>query len=269
MSKIVYGLLAVVAAAILIIAIVNNGADEGSDGVYSGTVQIPASGQISSAAASSAPQSSSESTSASSMAASSISSSSAVSSSASSETSSVDSSLKQMIDLAISIAQNEPQFPVDESGATKYGKLFGTPKAQWCTEFVMYCLKQAETELGTEYIGNAYPWRDSAYATGLWFKSRNRYFDIKRDQSDYIPSPGDIIIFDTVSYGYPDHTGLVARVENQNGNWFVITIEGNIPQDSVKQIRSRKIPVNDPTIMAYCSPTESTPYTGSLDDYTR
>ena len=43
----------------------------------------------------------------------------------------------------------------------------------------MYCLKQTEEELGTSFIKNVYPWKDSAYSTGLWFKQHDRYYEPK------------------------------------------------------------------------------------------
>jgi len=193
-------------------------------------------------------------------------SSAAVSSPASSTVESVEPhevTLDEFIDTFIGIAEEQPQYPVKD-GKTIYGELFGNPYAEWCTEFVMYCLKQADDELGTAFIGTIYPWRDCAYDTGVWFKYKNRYFDA---HGDFIPSRGDLIIFDSDYKGVPNHIGIVTGTVVENGITYITTIEGNIPEDEVKQVRCRKLAVTDPIIMAYCSTTVTSEYTGPLDEY--
>lgn len=249
----------VLVGVIVLAGIHKNGAAEGAEtlsGVYS--VNLQSDGSQASAASSSA------SSAVPSQAASPVSVS--ASSAASLPTSSVTESgvsLETYIEKVIEIAEQQPQYPV-ENGKTVYGQLFGTPYSQWCTEFVMYCLKNAEDELGTEFIGEVYPWRDSAYATGLWFKRQNRYYDAG---GDYIPQRGDLMIFDSQELGYPNHVAMVTGTVTENGRTYVVTIEGNIPEDDVKQIRSRKLLLSDPIIMAYLSTTVETPYEGSLTDY--
>lgn len=159
--------------------------------------------------------------------------------------------LDEFIETFIGIAEQQPQYPV-KNGKTIYGELFGNPHAQWCTEFVMYCLKQAEDQLGTDFIGTVYPWRDNAYDTGLWFKRKSRYYDA---HGSFVPSRGDLIIFDSVHKGVPNHIGIVTGTVAENGITYITTIEGNIPEDEIKQIRCRKLAVTDPIIMGYCSAT--------------
>ena len=171
--------------------------------------------------------------------------------------------LDEFIETFIGIAEQQPQYPVKD-GKTIYGELFGNPHAQWCTEFTMYCLKQAEDQLGTEFIGTIYPWRDSAYDTGLWFKRKNRYYEAR---GNFIPSRGDLIIFDSVHAGYPNHIGTVTGTVVENGITYITTIEGNIPEDEVSQVRRRKLATTDPIIMGYCSTAVTTEYTGPIDQY--
>jgi len=174
-----------------------------------------------------------------------------------------EATLSEFIETFIGIAEQQPQYPVKD-GKTIYGELFNNPHAQWCTEFVMYCLKQAENQLGTSFIDTVYPWNDSAYATGLWFKRKNRYYDA---HGSFIPSRGDLIIFDSEYAGYPNHIGIVTGTVAENGITYITTIEGNIPEDEVSQVRRRKLAVTDPIIMAYCSAAEVTPYSGPLTQY--
>jgi len=152
------------------------------------------------------------------------------------------------IDKAISIAKAQPTYPVVD-GKTIYGEMFDNPTYAWCTEFVMFSLKQAEDQLNTSYINDVYPWLDSAYASGLWYQRKSRYFPANA----YIPTKGDLIFFSADNLGYPDHTGLVIDVIHQYGLNFVVTIEGNIPHDPIPMIRIRQLLLDDPTIFGYGS----------------
>lgn len=137
-----------------------------------------------------------------------------------------------------------------EDGSTVYGELFGDPYAQWCAEFLMYCLKKAEDRLGTSYIDSVYPWYPSAYSCGLWFKAYFHYFD----PGTYIPARGDMVLFDTYGIGYPDHIAMVVEVvDDGEGDPVIITIEGNILTDPVPQIRSRQLSCTDSAIFGYGS----------------
>lgn len=152
------------------------------------------------------------------------------------------------IDLAITIAKNEPTYP-EVNGETTFAALFGNPTYDWCTEFIMYCLQQAETQLNTTYINDIYPWYDSAYSCGLFYIQNDRYFL----SGTYTPVKGDLIFFDYEGNGYPNHTGLVIGTKYEYGIEFVITIEGNIPGDEIPQIRIIQLPIDDPDILAYGS----------------
>ena len=152
------------------------------------------------------------------------------------------------IDLVINIAKAQPTYPVI-NGKTVYGEMFGNPTYAWCTEFVMYSLKQAEEQLNTNFINVIYPWLDSAYASGLWYQRKSRFFPA----NEYIPEKGDLIFFDTAGYNYPDHTGLVIDTIHQYGIDFVVTIEGNIPNDRPSRIRIRQLPLDYNDIFGYGS----------------
>lgn len=171
--------------------------------------------------------------------------------------------LSDFIEAFISVAEKQPRYPVKD-GKTVYGELFDNPDGEWCSEFVMYCLKEAEDELGTDYIGKAYPWRDNGYDIGLWFKRHDRYYDAG---GSFMPARGDLVLFDTVNIGSPNHVGIVTGTVVENGAAYILTIEGNIPEDEVKQVRSRKLAVDDEAILAYCSTSVVSEYTGPVSGY--
>ena len=158
------------------------------------------------------------------------------------------SELDQFIDLTVAYAMCQPEYPVNENGETKYGALFGHPKAQWCTEFVMWCLLQAEKDMDTDYIGTVFPYRD--WSGGCVEKYRE-WGRLRYAESGYVPKKGDLVFFKVLSDSATDHTGLVIGTTEENGQIYVLTIEGNIPTDEIKCIRQRKLPLNDRTLYAY------------------
>lgn len=155
--------------------------------------------------------------------------------------------LEEFIDLAIQYAVDEPAFPVENS-QTKYGELFGDPWAEWCTEFIMWSLKQAEDELNSSFLDTVYPYVDNSLSAIDWYEKQGRFFFA----GDYIPRKGDLVFF---NHNDPlvlvDHLGLVTQVIETDAQIFIITIEGNIPTDTIKQIRSRVIALDSEIILGY------------------
>lgn len=176
-----------------------------------------------------------------------------------------DGSLETFVDWAIWYGWQEPTFPVREDGSTVYGELFDDPYAQWCTEFLLYCLQKAEDRLGTSYLDSVYPWYPYAYSCGLWFKAYYHYFDA----GTYTPERGDMVFFDSYGIGYPDHVGMVTDVVyEEDGKAQIITMEGNIPTDEVPQIRSRQMDADDEIIVGYGSIRQANyAYSGPITYY--
>lgn len=163
---------------------------------------------------------------------------------------STDGSLDNFVDWVIWYGLNEPEYPVSEKGTTVYGEMFGTPDAQWCAEFLMYCLDKAEQHLGTQYIHEVFPWYPSGYSCGLWFKAYYHWFDA----GTYTPEKGDFILYDTWGIGYPDHVGMVIGTEvNADGKTVILTLEGNILTDPKPMIRTRQVDPADETIVGFGS----------------
>jgi hypothetical protein len=158
--------------------------------------------------------------------------------------------LTPFIEKLIEIAESQPTNPQDEKGRTKYGEAFGEPYAQWCTEFVMWCLKETEEQLGTNYIDSYYPWKDSAYRCVVWYKNHNAFML----KDNYIPRRGDLIFFDYDFDENSDHTGMVTGVEydETEDKIYVLTIEGNLPEDYPNgTIKTRRLAVDEKKIYGY------------------
>lgn len=161
-----------------------------------------------------------------------------------------DHFLYNFVEKFIQIAENEPKDPQKESGWTKYGDYFGDPYAQWCTEFAIWSLCMAEEEMQTEYMDKYFPKRDSAYRCVVWHKN-NGTFMLK---GEYVPRRGDLIYFDYDFDKNSDHTGIVTGVEydTDEDKIFVLTIEGNLPEDYPNgSIKSRRLAIDKNIIYGY------------------
>ena len=166
-----------------------------------------------------------------------------------------DSPLYEFTEKYIEIAVNEPRNPQNEKGWTKYGAYFGDGYAQWCTEYAIWCIIQADKELGTDYVGKVFPDEYSAYRCVRWHK-KNKTLNMS---GEYIPRKGDLIYFDYDLDKNCDHTGLVTGVEyNQNEDKiYVLTIEGNLPEDYPNGvIRERRLEIDSSFIYGYGSAYE-------------
>ena len=150
----------------------------------------------------------------------------------------------------IAIAEGQPADAEDENGVTIYGTYFEDPSGEWCTEFAIWCVIQAQEALGVEYVRVYYPY--SGYSGGCieWYKKQENYYPA----NTYVPRRGDMIFFEYDGDKISDHTGLVTGMEydEEDGKLYVLTIEGNLPEDYPKGvIRQRRLAVDDPLIFGY------------------
>ena len=136
---------------------------------------------------------------------------------------------------------------VEDHGRTKYGAWAGDPAAQWCAEFLCWCVDQVDQRWETQLLRNVYPFYTSSNTGRDWFIRAGRYVVrkgrvdgwgyewLKGESSflksgDYVPQPGDWVFF---SSGGPD-TQHVAMVEyctrdTVTDEILIHVIEGNNP----------------------------------------
>ncbi len=154
------------------------------------------------------------------------------------------------VEKLVSIAESQLGECEGKKGYTKYGEFFGHPYEAWCTEYVIWCVSQAEKETGLNYLKLYYPKTD--YSGGcVDFYSKKGWF-FKR--GSIVPRRGDIIVFDYDFDGVTDHTGLVTGVEydESEDKLYILTIEGNIPEDEPGGIvRERRLPADWEKIYGY------------------
>ena len=154
------------------------------------------------------------------------------------------------VEKVIEIALAEPKEAEDDRGATKYGTYFGTPTWEWCTEFAVWCILQAQESMNVEYLKVHYPFEDWSGGCVQWYKEKGLFFK----KGTYVPRRGDMIFFDYDYDGSTDHTGLVMGVEYDEAEdkLYVLTVEGNLPEDyPVGTIKERRLAIDWKKIYGY------------------
>lgn len=147
----------------------------------------------------------------------------------------------------LDIARAELGNGEDKSGRTKYGEWSGDPYAQWCAEFVCWCVDQMDIRYGTAHLTNTFPKYSATNVGRNWFIRQGRYVartgfvpdwgaqwyrgeTEQMERNTYIPQPGDWMFFSTISSGDTTHVAMVEYCSRDaEGNVYVHVIEGNNP----------------------------------------
>ena len=164
----------------------------------------------------------------------------------------------------LEVASEEVGYTEDH-GRTKYGEWAGDPAAQWCAEFVCWCVDQVDKRTGTSLLRSVYPYYTSSNTGKNWFIKAGRYVvrkgrvegwgyewlkgsDSFIQSGDYIPQPGDWVFF---NWGGGTDTEHVAMVEyctrDRLGNVTVHVIEGNNPSS----VQRNEYDLNSSSILGY------------------
>ena len=165
----------------------------------------------------------------------------------------------------LQVASEEVGYTEDH-GRTKYGAWAGDAAAQWCAEFQCWCVDQVDQRWGTSLLRNVYPFYTSSNTGRDWFIRAGRYvvrkgrvdgwgYEWLKGQSsfissgDYIPQPGDWVLF---NWGSGEDTEHVAMVEyctrsSASGKVSIHVIEGNKPSAVARDTYD----LNDPAILGY------------------
>ena len=147
----------------------------------------------------------------------------------------------------LDVARGEIGYKEGSHGYSKYGEYWGDGYAQWCAEFLCWCVDQVDKTHGTALLKNVYPLY-SGQNTGMrwfikegrwvarngnleewgyqWFKGENEFITA----GEYIPQPGDWVFFSWTSDGNTSHVAMVEyATQDQNGDVTIHCIEGNNP----------------------------------------
>lgn len=139
----------------------------------------------------------------------------------------------------VQIAQNEVGYRESGNNQTKYGEWYGM-QDEWCNMFVCWCSNQAG--ISEDII----PKMAYVPSTANWFDAKGQYKNSRANGGNYIPQPGDIVLFDYNHNTTSDHIGIVEKTEGNT----LYTIEGN--KDNMVKRCTYSLDSKD--IRAYCVP---------------
>lgn len=162
----------------------------------------------------------------------------------------------------LEIAGGEVGYHEGAHGYSKYGDYWGDPYAQWCAEYLCWCVDQVDKTYGTSLLQNVYPLY-SGQNTGMrWFIRQGRFIarngnlenwgyqwfkgaDAFITAGEYIPQPGDWVFFTWTGDTNTDHVAMVEYCTmDEKGNVTLHCLEGNNPSSVARvtyAITDRKI----------------------------
>ena len=144
-------------------------------------------------------------------------------------------------------ARNELGYTEEKGGVTKYGIWAGESDAEWCAEYLCWCVDQTDKREGTALLNRQYPYYTSSNTGRDWFLKQGRYVarkgfvpgwgsqwfkgaDAVMAANAYVPQPGDWVFFSNVASGDTTHVAMVEYcTRDENGQVQVHVLEGNNP----------------------------------------
>ena len=174
------------------------------------------------------------------------------------------------VEMLLEIARNELGYTEDRYKNTKYGEWAGDPDAEWCAEFLCWCVDRVDITYHTKLLKNKYPLYSSSNTGRDWFISNGRYiartgnvpgwgtqwFTGETEQmkkNSYIPQPGDWMFFSVSSSGDTSHVALVEFCTlGPDGKVYVHVIEGNNPEAVARNM----YPIDNWAIQGYGTVTD-------------
>lgn len=147
----------------------------------------------------------------------------------------------------LDIAGAEVGYAEGPHGYSKYGEWAGDPYAQWCAEYLCWCVDQVDQLHGTELLQNVYPLYSGQNTGRNWFIRQGRYvvrwgnlegwgYQWLKGETEfittgsYIPQPGDWVFFTWTDTRDTDHVAMVEYcTRDEKGNVNVHVLEGNAP----------------------------------------
>lgn len=147
----------------------------------------------------------------------------------------------------LQVADGEVGYTEGAHGYSKYGEWAGDPYAQWCAEFLCWCVDQVDQQHGTSLLKNVYPLYSGQNTGRSWFITKGRYIvrwgnledwgyqwmqgdDSYITTGTYIPQPGDWVFFTWTDDQNTDHVAMVEYcTRDKDGNVNIHVIEGNTP----------------------------------------
>lgn len=168
------------------------------------------------------------------------------------------------IDRLIDVVKGELGYMENSDGTTKYGEWAGDPGAQWCAEFICWCIDETDKLYGTDMLNNLYPLYSSSNVGRNWFVYRGRYVDRygrvpewgeqwfwsngnRVEKNSYIPRPGDLMFLSYDGSFNTSHVAMVIDTVQSEEGLMVHVIEGNNPD----KVQENYYPIDKEQILGY------------------
>lgn len=147
----------------------------------------------------------------------------------------------------LEIARAELGYTEESGGRTKYGVWSGEPEAEWCAEYLCWCVNRMDKQYGTKILNTVYPNYTGNNTGRDWFIRQGRYIarkgtvpgwgsqwylgdTVPMQSNSYIPQPGDWIFFSDNSLGNTSHVAMTEYCSvDENGKITIHVLEGNHP----------------------------------------
>ena len=165
----------------------------------------------------------------------------------------------------LSVARGELGYREERGNVTKYGQWAGNPSAEWCAEYLCWCVDQVDQRAGSKILTVYYPLYGSKNVGMRWFLKEGRYIARRgtvpgwgsqwyigsEDQigkNGYIPQPGDWAFFAQSSAGDTTHVAMVEFCTRDRENTVrVYALEGNKPD----RVQETAYKLTEETILGY------------------
>ena len=157
------------------------------------------------------------------------------------------------VTMLLEVATQEIGYTELSDKSSKYGVWAGDPYAEWCAEFVCWCVNQTDIRFGKNLLASVYPNYSASNIGRNWYLSKGRYIArrgivpdwgsqwyIGRDSfiavNEYVPQPGDLVFFSNNDKGDTSHVALVEYCSrDESGAVSVHVIEGNNPESVARK----------------------------------
>lgn len=149
-------------------------------------------------------------------------------------------------------ARGELGYHEAKDNSTKYGVWTQDPTAEWCAEFLCWCVNQTDKAHSVKMLDRQYPYYTGNNTGRDWFIAQGRYIarrgvvpgwgtqwfrgsSTPMTPNSYVPQPGDWVFFSNAATGDTTHVAMVEYCAyHAEGQVRIHVIEGNSPFSSVK-----------------------------------
>ena len=173
------------------------------------------------------------------------------------------------VEWLLETARSELGVTEDKGNVTKYGTWAGQPSAEWCAEFLCWCVHQTDQNHGVKMLSRQFPMYTGTNTGRDWYLNQGRYVarrGIVRawgtqwykngkmvTLNSYVPQPGDWMFLSNASTWDTTHVAMVEYcARDEDGNVTVHVIEGNSPFAETKDAVVRNsYPIDFWAILGY------------------